>query len=240
VWLNEFYRQRFSGDPGYLPADPGGWNLGAGLRWEYLPVTGFLQLDGMLQRDRVAPAFEKAPFEPLLRREDVLWTVGMKLTWETVLSRRTRMLQELSILDTTDRGLRVGWRPQLNHALADHWVLRLQAGFTLEDPDYTSMMGALTLEYDWDARTYVGVFGRYYRDNGQRNQSLPESTASPGLETVELGACVRYQGDRWGVRLSVGPYLTGYQPVGARLNVLENLYRERSWLAVRFAVGAAF
>lgn len=240
LWLNEFYRQRFNGDPGYVPSDPRGWNTSIGPRWDYQPSSRAVQLDLVVQEDQVAPAFEKFPFRPLERRRDLLWSQGVRLSWEAVLNRHLRVMAEAQVLSTTDRELRYSLRPSINWAITDHWVARFNAGYTFERPSYQSGMAGTTLEHDWDNRWFVSVFGRYYHDNGQLNQSLPESTAAPGLETVEMGVGLRLQTDRWGLKVTVGPYYSTYTAIESRLNPFVHLYQNRDWVAVRAAAGVLF
>ena len=56
-WLDEYYRQQFSTIPGYQKADPKGFNVSAGLRWEYAPTTAFLQVEGGYLWDQIAPGY---------------------------------------------------------------------------------------------------------------------------------------------------------------------------------------
>src|SRR5439155_5464205 len=94
VWLNNYYRQQFTNPrfppiPGYQEADPKGWNASGGLRWEYLPTTGFLEAKGSFAVDDVAPGFVRDPATGMaLRGRGTLYTPSFTVSSENVLSRR--------------------------------------------------------------------------------------------------------------------------------------------------------
>lgn len=240
LWLNEYYQQRFGPLEGYRVAQPRGWNASVGTRWAVRPGDRFLQGDLLWQQDVVAPAYEKFPFQPLIRRRDDLETRGVRLGGEAILGRRLRGLMESQVLWTTERRPRLSLRPTLHWAMAESWVLKASAGVTLERPRYASGSADVLLEHEWAEGWFGGLNGRYYHDNGQLNQSLPESTASPGLQTYQAAVVLRWQGDSWAFKALVGPYLNDYAAVPSRLNPFVHLYRDRSWIAAQVAVGRSF
>ncbi|MBI2948606.1 MAG: hypothetical protein HYY23_13265, partial [Verrucomicrobia bacterium] len=138
LWLNEYYRQYYSDVRGYSAANPGGFNLSAGLRWEFRPATAFLQVEGIYSRDDVPSGYEIVVLPPpqigteLVRSPDRLHTAGARLSLENVLTRRIRLLNELQIAATTDRDPRFSYQGSVNWALAEQWVLRSVAGFSIE------------------------------------------------------------------------------------------------------------
>ena len=240
LWLNEYYQQRFGPLEGYRVAQPRGWNTSVGTRWAVRPGDRFVQGDLLWQQDVVAPAYEKFPFQPLIRRRDELDTRGIRLGGEAILGRRLRGLMESQVLWTTERRPRLSLRPTLPWALPESSVLNASAGVTLERPRYASGSADVLLEHEWPEGWFGGLNVRYYQDNGQLNQSLPESTASPGLQTYQAAIVLRWQGDSWGLKALVGPYLNDYTSVPSRLNPFVHLYRDRSWIAAQVGIGRAF
>ena len=101
LWLNEFYRQEYP--DGYIEAEPWGVNVGVGLRWEYAPTTGFLQVYYAWQKDKIAPGYEKKPFEPLARGRDELDTYTASVTLENILTPSFRSQVVGLVMDTTGR-----------------------------------------------------------------------------------------------------------------------------------------
>src|SRR5205814_5614464 len=128
VWLNNYYRQQFANPrfpptPGYQEADPKGWNASGGLRWEYLPATGFLEAKGSFAVDDVAPGFVRDPATgTALRGRGTLYTPSFTLSSENVLSRRLRALNEVRLSHTTTREWRVSWQGSLRCAVGERWV----------------------------------------------------------------------------------------------------------------------
>jgi hypothetical protein len=246
LWLNEYYRQYFSGVPGYKSLDPDGYNLSGGLRWEYQPAASFLQIEGFYSRDDVPSAYEvlilPAPQigTELFRTTDRLHTAGVRLSLENVLTRRIRALNEIQIADTTDRDPRLSYQGSVNWALAERWVIRSVVGLSKEEPRFHSFTVASTLEYDWDQRWFVSVFGRYYKDNGEIDNPLLLSVAAPALETVQAGVGLRWQGERWSFRIVAGPYFTRYATVESDVKPFEKLYRSRDWASAQAALSFAF
>ena len=144
MWINNYYRQQYNNPnlppipPGYTEADPKGWNVAAGFRWEYRPEAGFLEVRAGYALDVVAPGYEldtSLP-EPLIRGEDRLYTPSLKLSFENVLGTRWRLLNEMQLSDTTERELRFSWQGSLNFAPRDRWVLRSYVGYTTEQPKF--------------------------------------------------------------------------------------------------------
>lgn len=240
LWLNEYYRQRFEPLVGYETAHPAGWNGSTGARWEVRPAQVFLQCDLVYQLDRVAPAYEKLPFKPLIRRQDELDTYGIRLAGEAILSRTLRGMLEAQMLWTTEREARTSVRASVNWAATEFWVVHFTAGATVERPEYLSGSAEVLAERHWNSGWFAGLGVRYYKDNGQLNQSLPESTASPGLTTLQSTVVVRWQGESWGFKASVGPYLNAYEEVDSPLNPFIHLYRDRSWVAAQLSVSRTF
>jgi hypothetical protein len=192
------------------------------------------------QEDEVEPAYNKALFGPLERGPSRLSITAGRLTFENVLSRRVRVLNELQILDTTSRGLRFSGQSVLNLAVGEHWHLRTALSLTDEAPRFLSTAGSLTVERDWNGRWFWSVFARGYRDNGRFEAALPESNAAPPLASVQAGVGVRWQGERTAFKVVAGPYLTRYRGDAASESTFGHLYRSRDWLSVQLALSHRF
>ncbi len=244
LWFDEHFRQLYSRRPGYQKAHPWGYNTSAGLRWEYLPACGYLQGDLAWQQDVISPGYEVRllPFPPqLIRFQDKYDTLSGLLTLENVLTPRLRAREELLITDTTDRHLRYSLQGSLNFAIADHWVTRLALSGTEEAPQFESWSTGATLEHDWNDTWFISVTGRYYQDTGQiENALLPENTAAPPLQTVQIGIGLRWQGATSSAKIVVGPYFSRYEaPSGANL-IFGHLYENRDWISAQFAFAHEF
>jgi len=239
LWLDEHFRQLFSGRSGYEKAHPWGCNVSGGVRWECVPASAFLQGDLIYQHDIISPGYDVRfpPFPPqLVRFRDTYDTVSGRLTLENVLTPRLRARQELQITDTTDRQLRFAFQSSLNCALAEHWVARLAGGYTGEEPQLEAWFGEVTLERDWNETWFVSLFGRYYTDTGQIEDALlAENTASPPLKSCQVGLGLRWQGLKSSAKLVVGPYFTRYDSTANSANLFGHLYQDRDWLSVQFA-----
>jgi thiol-disulfide isomerase/thioredoxin len=244
LWFNEHFRQFFSGRQGYETAHPWGYNVSLGNRFEYLPTAGFAQADLTYQHDVISPGYDVslASFPPkLIRFRDEFDTLSGQLSLENVLTRRLRTLQELQVLDTTDRQLRFTLRSSLNCALAEHWVSRLVLSGTRESPHFLSWSGSATVERDWNESWFCSLMARYYWDNGEiENALLAENTADPPLQTFETGLGLRWQGRKSSLKVFVGPYFTRYERVEPAINTFPHLYQNRSWLSVQFAFAHEF
>lgn len=246
LWLNEYYRQYFFGVPGYKTITPGGYNLSGGIRWEYQPAAGFLQLEVLYSRDDVPSGYEVVVRTPpqigtdLVRSSDRLYTTGARLSLENVLSRRVRLLNEIQIADTTDRDPRFSYQGSMNWAMAEHWVLRSMLGLSKEEPSFHSYSFGATLEYDWAQKWFVSLFGRYYKDNGEIDNPLLFNVAAPALETFQIGAGFRWQGEHWSAKFVIGPYFTRYASVEADVKPFEKLYRNRDWKLAQASLSYSF
>ena len=138
VWIDERFRQINNTSPLYSDADPSGWNLAGGARWEYLPTTGFAQLDLVYQSDVVSPGYEWQIGKGLVRGIDELETWAASLGFENVLTPQIRTLHQFSAIDTTARENRFSYQGSMNYAAGEQWVWRPVFGLTKEDPNFTS------------------------------------------------------------------------------------------------------
>lgn len=238
VWLNEYFRQQFSTLPEYVPASPRGENVAAGVRWEYLPASAFVEGTVSYLHDEIAPGYE-IDFAGLRRDRHHLDTLAYQVAFENVLTRRVRVRNEFRLTDTTERELRYAYQGSLNVALGERWVARLFGGYTEEAPTFIAHYHGGALDFEPAAGWSVGIFGRRYVDSGEIENSL-FSSAAPGLSAWQAGLSLRRS---WGVhsfRISAAPYQTRFEPSGIGTAFFQNLYRGRDWALVQLAYAADF
>ncbi len=241
LWLDEYYRHKINtlksyidDLKGYRNADPKGYNVSAGLRWEYLPDTGFADASISYQHDVVSPGYEIAT--PVVTRlSDTYDTISGRLALENVLTRRMRTMLECRIDDTSERDVRLTVQGALNYALAENWVARLAAAYGTEDPDFTSKSFSAVLERDWHGIWFVSVFGRYYEDSSEIANGVARNAVAPPLETFQTGLGIRRQGNQSAFKLVVGPCFTRYDLHPQRDTAFDQLYKDRDWLSVQFS-----
>jgi thiol-disulfide isomerase/thioredoxin len=233
LWMDEYNRLKFGNQAGYRDADPWGCNVSPSLRWEYLPDAGFVDAGASYQYDKVSPGYEGG--SPLVRLRDKYDTVGGRLAFENVLTRRLRTLLEGRVDETTDRETRATVQGSVNYALAEDWVARLTAGYAKEKPKFSAKSFSAALERDWRGIWFAGVFGRYYEDTSEIDIGIANDAAAPPLKTYQAGFGVRRQGIRSAIKLDVGPCFTRYDRRPRRNTDFDQLYKDREWLSVQAA-----
>ncbi|MEK7780484.1 MAG: TlpA disulfide reductase family protein [Verrucomicrobiota bacterium] len=241
LWLANYYKQQFSFVPGYETPRPYGYNASTGLRWEYLPATGFADATFLYTYDEIAPGYEYEPVPGVLvKGRDRLETYSPTLKFENLISRRVRMLNELQLTFTTGREVRYAYRNSINLALGERWVVRTLGGYTFENPTLRAWFAGATLEFEITPRWLVNVSGLYYHDTGEIENSAFISTAAPGIETWQGGLGLRYAGDVSSFSISVAPIWANYEPVTVGTRPFTNLYRDRDWFSVQAAWSVTF
>jgi hypothetical protein len=239
LWLNEYYRQLFSGTSGYQAADVGGLNASIGGTYEYLPQSGMLNWSVGWQMDDVAPPYEKTVDGPLVRGLSRYETWRYGLGSEHVLSPWLRFKQDVTAFQTTSRAWRYAYKAETACAITDTWVARLSAEGSREAGFYSGAVG-LQVEHDWESRWFAGIMVRAYRDNGQILDPLLISGSPPPLDTLQALMTLRYSGPDLTMRLAVGPYLTRYaEPAPGTLR-FSTLYRDRDWLNMQVSLTKRF
>ena len=238
LWMNEYNRLKAGdfdkdGVSAYEDAHPWGYNVGSGLRWEYLPDAGYADAGVSYQYDKVSPGYEGGP--PPVRLRDTYHTRSAYISSENVLTRRLRTMVEGRIDDTTDRDPRLTVQGAINYALAENWVMRLAAGYADEEPHFTSKSIRLGLDRDWRGTWFVGVFGRYYEDRGEIDNGVSNDAAAPPLETYQAGLGIRRQGNRSVLKFDIGPCFSRYEADPHRNKDLDQLYKDRDWLLMQAA-----
>ena len=234
LWLAEYYRQQFSGlgaIPGFdtwKEPDPHGVSFSAGMRWEYLPASGFLQLDLAHARDVIAPGYE-IDFDGLVSGPSVLTTRSIGLTLENVLTPRLRTLLQLQAAETSDRDPRLSALVSANLAFSPAWRIRGRIGGATEEPDFRSLYGSLVVEGDLSEAWTVFATVRGYEDTGEIEDALLFSAAAPGLTSWSVGIGVKGTHRNLSWRLAWSPYRTDYEETGLGTIFFSHLYRDRSW-----------
>ncbi len=240
VWLDEFYRQQFEPVDGYEVADPRGYSVALGGRWVYIPATAILDVVGGYQFDRVSPAYEAIPFEPLTRGRSEIGTSFVRVASENLLSERIRIKQQLQAADTSDRSLRFSYLLAANFALSERIVVRTETGHTRESSDFDSKHFGVVLDGELGMGFRASGFVRRYSDSGEIVDPLILSTASPSLRTRQYGLSFSWKGERAYASLAAGRYKTLYDELPAISFQFENLYRDRDWDFVKISTGFNF
>ena len=247
LWLRDYYRQVYSID-GYPDVSPRGYQLGTQLRWEYLPASGYLEANFSYYKDWIAPSAELVGPDSLELGRGVIDSFAYRVASENVLSPRLRSLLEIQMTDTMAREKRWGVQGSLNAALGESLVLRAQGGWVTENPasevegskEFKACFVGATLEYNWTDAWLVNVFGRYYCDTGEFQNSLAASNAPPGLKSYQVGLGTRWVGEKASVKITAGPYFTRYEAVDNDADFFKDLYKSRDWAAVQFAFSMQF
>lgn len=240
VWLNRYYSEvgnlPFLG--GYPDISPRGYRGQLGFRWEYLPASGFLETDVSYANDRITPSAEFERVTILGAQE--LDTVTYSMALENVLHPRVRSRLGVRLIDTTARQNRLAADGSLNVALGERWVGRLNVGWAHEKPVFDSFLTGVSFDYEMSERLILNLFGRFYHDTGEIQNSLPANNAPPGLNGYQAGAGFRYQWDRAALKLVGGPYFSRYEPITSAAPFFEDLYASRDWGFVQIAYSLDF
>ena len=242
LWLANYYKQQFAAffPKVYEKPDPSGFNTSGGLRWEYQPTTGFIDLGYLYAEDQIAPGYDRDNTGNALRGRKKLFTQSPFLKFENVLTPQLRTLHEFQLTDTTGRELRYSYRGSVNVALGERWTWRTSGGYTSEDPTLRAWHVGGTLEFEVVPRWLLSVSGLYYNDTGEIENSLFISTAAPGVQTYQGGLGLRYAGKSTSFSISAAPTYSTYEPVTLGTRPFTNLYKDRTWLAVQAAMGFEF
>ena len=251
IWLNEYYRQQFEDVtlPGASYREPSPWGavFNAGLRWEYAPTTGILEVTLGYARDRIAPGYEVFIDEEtfaleLERGVEDLDTGSITVTSENIVHRRVRARHQLYLGVTTDREPRVALQSAWNVAVSETLVARLAFDAAREQPDFEAYAAALTLDWEVTPGWMVGLVGRRYQDTGQIENANLVTTAAPGQQVTQAAFSLRYlsEDESRGFRILAGPYWTDFEPTGVGSDRFNNLYRDRDWTLVQAAASFRF
>lgn len=235
LWISEYYEQLFGAVDGYVEPSPKGASFTLGLEWEYLPVMGTLRLTGGYGKDTIAPAYDFAA-TGLERSRPDLYTKSLQLQAENVLSPRVVMQNTFQYTDTTNREKRWTGQSAWNVALAERVFLRLHGGLAVEQPNFDAYFFGGSVEYEFLDDWFFRLNARYYEDTGEIENSLGGFTSSaPALESVELGAGLRWEGAHSALNLYVGYYQTEYDALAPDNAFLKNLYNDRRWGLVQLS-----
>lgn len=232
LWLDEYFRQRFEGRPGYRRAQPRGAAFSGGARWEYRPSSGFVQLGYSRAQDDVAPGYE-IDFAGLRRGAETLVTDTVALGFENVLTPRLRTRAELRVADTSGREPRYGAEASVRYALGERWIVRADAGASDERPTFRAQYGGAELEFAATESLALFVGGQLYRDTGEIENALLFTSAAPGLRSRRAEIGVRYDGERLAWRIALGTVAGDFAATNRNTDFFRNLYRDRHWLSLR-------
>lgn len=244
IWLAEFYRQQFedrTGVPGdeYRRPDPKGGGAGAGVRWEYVRASGFLEASFAARRDEVAPGYE-IDFEGLRRGREYLNATTFTLSTENVLSPRLRSRVEVRASRISEREWRVGGEGALNIAIGEQVVARLVAGGAHEDPQFEAWYGGILVDWAWSDNWAVFAEVRHYEDTGEIENALLFTSAAPGLESQQASLGVRWVGLNQSWRFKIGQSRSDYDSPNPRLDFFQNLYADRDWTMIQLSYSRTF
>lgn len=234
LWLDEYFRQRFATLPGYRRAAPRGFAFSGGTRWEYQAGSGFAQLGYSRAQDDVAPGYE-IDFDGLRRGAETLVTDAATLALENVLTPRLRTRVELRAAGTSGRKPRWGAEASARQALGERWILRAEAGGSMERPGFRARFGGLELEFAATATLALFAGAHAYRDTGEIENALLFTSAAPGLRSRRAEIGVRHDGGRLAWRASFGAIRGDFAATNPATDFFQNLYRDRDWRSVRLA-----
>ncbi|MEO7598725.1 MAG: hypothetical protein ABIV50_07330 [Opitutus sp.] len=234
LWLDEYFRQRFARLAGYRRADPSSLAVSVGVRWEYLPGSGFAQLGYSRAQDDVAPGYE-IDFNGLRRGQETLATDTVALTFENVVTSRLRTRVEVRVIDTTGRKPRVGAEASANFAIAERWIARVDFGASDERPTFRANFGGVELEFALTESLAVFAGAHAYRDTGEIENALLFTSAAPGLDSRRGELGLRHDGAKISWRVALGTVASDFAATNPATDFFQNLYRDRHWLSLRAA-----
>ncbi len=242
LWAHEYYRQvnltyqEFGYDP-YPEASPWGYQMNSQLRWEYLPANGYLEAGFGFFTDQIVPSSDYG--EMLLLGPDSIDSMTYRLATENLLNPRMRSLVEVQLTDTSVREKRYSVQGSLNTAVYESVVLRLQAGWVTEQPEFEAYFVGGNLEYELNPTWTIGAFGRFYTDTGEIQDTL--TINPPGLKSWQLGLSLRWVGENSSVKVGAGPYFTRYDEIfDFGFDPYGDLYRSRDWISFQVAWSTSF
>jgi hypothetical protein len=234
LWLDEYFRQRFTPLAGYRRATPRGFAFSGGARWEYQVASGFAQLGYSRAQDDVAPGYE-IDFAGLHRGAATLVTDAATLSFEYVLTPRLRTRVELRAAGTSGRKPRWGAEASARQALGERWIVRAEAGGSLERPEFRARYGGLALEFAATETFAIFAGAHAYRDTGEIENALLFTSAAPALRSRRAEIGVRHDGERLGWRVAVGVTRGDFAATNRATDFFQNLYRDRDWRSLRLA-----
>lgn len=228
VWLAEHWRQKFRGFEAYVAPEPAGYfgQLGAQYR---AGTLGLWEAAARWASDEVVPAWERGPAGRFTSSAKRLNSTVLSLTWDATPHPRLQTRLGFEWFDQTSRGNRFGGIAEAHWIPAEGWMLKAVGRVTSEEPDFQSASLLLEALRQLHPGLQVAIFVRGYEDNGQVTFGLPESTASPALQTLHTGLRVRQTLGNWTWSIAAGPYWNDYEQ---RDDVFDVLFRDRSWVLI--------
>ncbi len=234
LWVDEYYRQLFEELPAYKVADPMGADGTLSLRWDYLQTSGFSKFSIFGSHDRISPQWERLIGQPLAHTRDALDSVGGRIEFENVLTRRLRTHNSITVSDTTARKPRWSLETMENFALSESCVIRTTSGYSFEAPEFDAFWTTAAVEWDFQRQWFFGLSARFYQDSGEIDSVVRYGVAAPSATTFGLAASVRWIDGPNQASLGLGPYWTRYHDEDDTSPVAP-LYSDRSWLWLQVA-----
>ena len=136
---------------------------------------------------------------------------------------------------TSGRKPRWGAEASARLALGEHWIVRAEAGGSLERPEFRARYAGLDLELAATETLAVFVGAHAYRDTGEIENALLFTSAAPALRSRRAEAGLRHDGERLSWRLSFGATRGDFAATNRATDFFQNLYRDRTWRSLRVA-----
>jgi hypothetical protein len=229
LWVDEYYRQLFENSPGYQEADPMGVDGALSLRWDYLQTSGFAKFSTFGSHDRISPQWIPVIGKSLSHTRTAIDSMGGRIEFENVLTRRLRTHNSVTVSDATARKPRWSLETMENLALSDSCVVRSTSGYAFEAPDFDAFWTTAAVEWDFQRQWFVGLNTRFYQDSGEVNNLASYGVAAPPATTFGMAVSVRWVEGPNQASLGIGPYWTRFHDKNETSPVAP-LHSDRSWL----------
>jgi hypothetical protein len=239
VWIDEYYRQTFEDYTGYEAGDPKGVDGLLGLRWDYLQTSGFAKFSVFAGHDRISPQWEPVIGQGLTPSRSSFDSIGGRIEFENVLTRRFRTNNRLTMSDISERAPRWSFETMDNFALSDSWVIKGTMGCALENPDFHAFWTTAAVEWDFQQKWFVGLNARFYQDSGETDDLILYGVDAPPATTFGASVTLRWIEGQNQAALGIGPYWSEYDRQDATSPVAE-LFTDRSWLWIQLAWSRQF
>jgi hypothetical protein len=199
---------------------------------------GVLRWSTTFLSDEIAPS---AAFDGQLTlgRDNIQSTVH-EFSSENIISPRIRSQISGRLTVTTDRSLRYAGQAAIHGAFSEKFVVQSFVSATKESPNFEAVYGGGGLDYEATEKLTLSVSGRYYTDTGETENSLIFSTATPGVESVQIGIGLRFQSGQSSFKLSLAPYFSENDPIQQGTDFFQDLYSDRTWGLAQIAFSRTF
>lgn len=238
IWIAEYYRQVFGFFPGYIDPDPEGYSFSLGARYSYLSGHS-VRLSVGYGRDTIAPGYSVGAVG-LERSRPNLYRRSATLSFENVWTPWLKSQNRISYVDITSRDRRLSLSSTWHIALGEDWTLRVQGGYSEEDPEFEAVYGGVAIEWEFAEGWYISLNADLYSDTGEIPNAGLVSTAAPGVDTMQYGVGLRWVGENSAVRLFVAIYENDYEALSPGNQIFRNLYQDRDWTLIQLSYTCQF